>query len=72
VIVLAVCFLFAYVIKRYRLFYLPESAAVILLGVFVGFLASKLHPSKAELDLMTFQPELFYFGLLPPLVFDAG
>jgi hypothetical protein len=72
VVVLATCFLFTYLIKKYRLFYLPESAAVILLGVFVGFIASKLHSSKAELDLMTFQPELFYFGLLPPLIFDAG
>jgi len=69
---LAICSWVAYVIKRHRLYYLPEPAAVIVLGILVGFVAKKLHTSRAELDFLTFQPEVFYFGLLPPLIFDAG
>mmetsp|Transcript_596 Transcript_596/g.1298 ORF Transcript_596/g.1298 Transcript_596/m.1298 type:complete len:139 (-) Transcript_596:59-475(-) len=71
-IVLALSFLLAYLIKKHRIIYLPESAAIILLGILVGLLASLFHPSKAELELLTFQPEVFYFGLLPPIIFNAG
>ena len=57
--------------KTYHLYYLPDSAAVILVGLLIGFFASVFTDEK-ELDFLSFSPELFYFLLLPPIIFEAG
>lgn len=71
VAVLAVCILCAYLIKKHRVYYLHESAAIVMVGILVGGLARLFLPSD-EVDFLTFQPELFYFLLLPPIIFEAG
>lgn len=50
----------------------PESAAAILVGLIVGSLAKLAYDAKEELDFLTFEPELFFFLLLPPIIFEAG
>ncbi|CAM9278642.1 unnamed protein product, partial [Ascophyllum nodosum] len=72
VVVLGLCILSAYLIKRNRFYYLPESAAAILVGVVVGGMAKIFYPTKDELDFLSFNSELFYFLLLPPIIFEAG
>ena len=52
--------------------HLPESAAALLIGLAVGGVARILDPSKAELEFLSFDPEIFFFLLLPPIIFDAG
>ena len=37
---------------------LPESASVMLLGAVVGFLATRWKASAAELEFLTFSPEV--------------
>jgi len=41
-------------IPRFRFHYLPESASVILMGIVLGYVAQKLHSSRAELDVLSF------------------
>lgn len=72
VIILGICILSAYLVKIYKFYYLPESAAAILVGLIVGGLARIFNPSNAELEFLSFQPELFFFLFLPPIIFEAG
>lgn len=72
VLILGLCILSAYLVKIYKFYYLPESAAAILVGLIVGGMARLLYPSKDELDFLSFQPELFFFLFLPPIIFEAG
>ncbi|CAN0298555.1 unnamed protein product, partial [Discosporangium mesarthrocarpum] len=72
VVVLGLCILSAYLIRRNRFYYLPESAAAILVGVVVGGMVKLFYPTKDEMDFLSFNPELFYFLFLPPIIFEAG
>jgi sodium/hydrogen exchanger 8 len=72
VVVLGMCILFSYLIKQYSVYYLPESAASMLVGMSIGGLARVLFPSKEELEFLSFEPEIFFFLLLPPIIFEAG
>jgi sodium/hydrogen exchanger 8 len=72
VVVLALCLFAAYLIKVNSFYYLPESAAAIGLGLIVGLLCRLIYPSIEELDILTFQPEFFFFFLLPPIVFGEN
>jgi len=72
VVILGLCILSAYLIKQNSIYYLPESAAAILVGLLVGGLARAFFPSAEELQFLTFEPELFFFLLLPPIIFEAG
>lgn len=72
VVALGLCILSAYLIKQNSFYYLPESTAVIFVGLVIGGLARLVYPSAEELKFLTFEPELFFFLLLPPLIFEAG
>ena len=65
------CLLLAYLIKRFQIYSLPESAGALLVGVTVGGCA-RLAIGNENLDLFEFQPEVFFFFLLPPIIFEAG
>eukprot|EP01038_Epipyxis_sp_PR26KG_P007944 gene7944-10779_t len=71
-VILGLCVLSAYLIKQNSFYYLPESAAAILVGLMVGCLARAVFPSIEELNFLTFEPQLFFFLLLPPIIFEAG
>lgn len=68
-LVIGSCIFASYIIKQNSLYYFPESGAAIFVGFIVGFF---YRISKFELSFMTFEPELFFFILLPPIIFEAG
>jgi len=72
VVVLGLCILSAYLIKKYRFYFMPESSAALCVGLVVGGIARLITHSDEELDFLSFSPELFFFMLLPPIIFEAG
>ncbi|KAG7393422.1 hypothetical protein PHYPSEUDO_009626 [Phytophthora pseudosyringae] len=72
VIILGMCIVCAYLIKEYRFYYLPESGAAMLVGMIVGVCARLFYPSRKEMEFLRFNKILFYFLLLPPIIFEAG
>ena len=61
--VLSVCVLVGYVLKQKKIYYMPESAAVMLLGVIIGGVVELFSPSREELFYHSIPVTLV---LLPP------
>ncbi|DAZ95879.1 TPA: hypothetical protein N0F65_009081, partial [Lagenidium giganteum] len=72
VIILGLCIVCAYLIKEYKYYYLPESGAAMIVGLIVGACARLFYPSRKEMEFLRFNKIMFYFLLLPPIIFEAG
>lgn len=70
--VLGMCVFAGYHLKQRKFYYLPESAATMLIGALAGGLVELFYPSEDELSFIRFEPQLFFFVLLPPIIFEAG
>jgi sodium/hydrogen exchanger 8 len=66
---LLLTFVKAYYVKKNKYYFLPESGVAILVGIFIGGVARL---TVTDLTLFSFSPELFFFVLLPPIIFEAG
>ncbi|OXB79226.1 UNVERIFIED_CONTAM: hypothetical protein H355_013147 [Colinus virginianus] len=70
----AICIILVHLLIKYRLHFLPESVAVVSLGILMGAFikiieAQKLANWKEE---EMFRPNMFFLLLLPPIIFESG
>ncbi|CAI5461042.1 unnamed protein product [Closterium sp. Yama58-4] len=65
---MATTMLVAYISKKLHWVYFPESSAALVLGMVFGVLSLVLEDDLA----FTFSPEIFFYGLLPIIIFNAG
>ncbi|NXO02473.1 SL9A8 protein, partial [Rhinopomastus cyanomelas] len=73
-LVLAICIILVHLLIKYRLHFLPESVAVVSLGILMGAFikiieAQELANWKEE---EMFRPNMFFLLLLPPIIFESG
>ena len=68
--VLTLCVIVDVLIKRYNLVWLPESVAAMLIGAVAGGFLALFSNSVAE--RIEFDGAIFFFILLPPIIFEAG
>ncbi|KAF0711788.1 Aste57867_5046 [Aphanomyces stellatus] len=52
-------------------YFLPEATATIAVGIMGGILYL-LHTDSVTQSLATFDPNIFFVGLLPPIIFNSG
>eukprot|EP00597_Dinobryon_sp_UTEXLB2267_P001206 CAMPEP_0170073510 /NCGR_PEP_ID=MMETSP0019_2-20121128/10914_1 /TAXON_ID=98059 /ORGANISM="Dinobryon sp., Strain UTEXLB2267" /LENGTH=755 /DNA_ID=CAMNT_0010283085 /DNA_START=68 /DNA_END=2335 /DNA_ORIENTATION=+ len=81
-LLLGVCLILQYFVKHvWKLKYLPDSGATLLLGIVIGGAIrfsmnaeGKAAPMAGLFNpaLLGFSPTVFYFGFLPPIIFSSG
>lgn len=72
VALLMLAVLSGYFLKERKIGHLPEAGSSMLLGALAGAVIRAVIDDKAELALLQFSPLIFFFVLLPPIIFEAG
>lgn len=70
VLILCICLVLSHFIDKYKLYYLSEAGGAMVFGLLVGALLTNF--SEEEVTFMAFNPEIFFYILLPPIIFEAG
>lgn len=72
VLIVCSCLYCDFWIKKKQWYFLPESAASMIVGFILGGIIVWSLNSTDEADVVKFDATLFFFILLPPIVFEAG
>lgn len=59
-------------IKHYRIYWLHEAGATLLLGIVVGLVIWGANTTDKVTKWLDFNEEVFFFLLLPPIIFESG
>lgn len=73
-LVLAICIILVRLLIKYKLHFLPESVAVVSLGILMGAVIKIIesqHWANWKEEEM-FRPNMFFLLLLPPIIFESG
>ncbi|OCT60142.1 hypothetical protein XELAEV_18046160mg [Xenopus laevis] len=73
-LVLAICIILVHLLIKYRLHFLPESVAVVSLGILMGAVIKIVESLKLAnwKEEEMFRPNTFFLVLLPPIIFESG
>lgn len=71
-LVVLLCLTLGGLLQRYEVHQLSASGASILFGAALGLILSAIVPHSEEASIIAFNPEFFFFILLPPIIFDSG
>ncbi|KAM3839800.1 sodium/hydrogen exchanger 8 isoform 2-T2 [Vipera latastei] len=73
-LVLAICIILVHLLIRYKLHFLPESVAVVSLGILMGAVIKIIESQKLAnwKEEEMFRPNMFFLLLLPPIIFESG
>ncbi|XP_053309366.1 sodium/hydrogen exchanger 8 [Spea bombifrons] len=73
-LVLAICIILVHLLIKYRLHFMPESVAVVSLGILMGAVIKIIESQKLAnwKEEEMFRPNMFFLLLLPPIIFESG
>lgn len=70
VLVVCICLFLSHFINKYKMYYLSEAGGAMIFGLLVGGVLTNF--AEEEVTFMDFDPEIFFYILLPPIIFEAG
>jgi len=70
IMLLFLCLFIGLIIHKYHVYALPEAAASMIVGFVVGVFCVIVYPDSVS--RLQFNPAIFFFILLPPIIFEAG
>lgn len=72
IMMLVLSFVLGHVLRRHKVYYLPEASASLLIGLVVGGLANISNTETNIRAWFNFHEEFFFLFLLPPIIFQSG
>ncbi|PIA37552.1 hypothetical protein AQUCO_03000254v1 [Aquilegia coerulea] len=72
IMMLVLSFVLGHVLRRHKVYYLPEASASLLIGLIVGGLANISNTESSIRTWFNFHEEFFFLFLLPPIIFQSG
>ncbi|KAG7472432.1 hypothetical protein MATL_G00108700 [Megalops atlanticus] len=73
-LVIGICIILVHLLIKYKLHFLPESVAVVSLGIIMGAFIKIIEFQELAnwKEEEMFRPNMFFLLLLPPIIFESG
>ncbi|RZB90181.1 Sodium/hydrogen exchanger 6 isoform A [Glycine soja] len=72
IMMLVLSFVLGHVLRRKKVYIIPEASASLLIGLIVGILANISDTETSIRGWFNFHEEFFFLFLLPPIIFQSG
>ncbi|XP_059397008.1 sodium/hydrogen exchanger 8 isoform X1 [Carassius carassius] len=73
-LVIGICIILVHLLIKFKLHFLPESVAVVSLGILMGAVIKIIESQQLAnwKEEEMFRPNMFFLLLLPPIIFESG